>query len=174
MERVVILLALAALAGCKGQIGNVPVAGAVTSSAQQKASVQSMTVPGVQLIVPLRTRPDGTPSLTISPPAHWMSNWEAGEDTQRHYFRGDGVTMTIETWAYAPTWACRDASCGLSSLVVDGLRVKLLRLSQPRSVHAFIPRRDDPSGRGVSLWASCGSDESCKAVEQVIATIRGF
>lgn len=133
-----------------------------------------MTVPGLALIVPLRTRPDGTPSLTISPPAHWTSNWEAGQDTRRHYLRGDGVLMTIETWAYAPTWACQDASCGLSSIVVDGFRVKLLRLAQPRSVFAFIPRCDDPSGRGVSVSASCGSDEGCKAAEDAIASIRGF
>lgn len=174
VKRYAIMIAIFAAAGCTAQIGSAPAASSVSASSRQELLAESMTVPGSKLIVPLRTRPDGTPSLTISPPAHWTSNWEAGDDTRRHYLRGDGVVMTIETWAYEPTWACRAASCGLSSLIVDGLPVKLLRLAQPRSISAFIPRRSDPSRRGVSVWASCDSEANCKAAEQAIASIRGF
>lgn len=133
-----------------------------------------MTGPGLTLIVPLRTRPDGTPSLTISPPAHWVSSWEAGEDTRRSYLRGDDVVLTIETWAFPPTWECRSASCGLSSLLVDGVAVRLLRSERSQSLNAFIPRRGDPTGRGVSVWATCTSEEGCRMAEQTIASIRGF
>ncbi|GAA4013399.1 hypothetical protein GCM10022280_09570 [Sphingomonas swuensis] len=122
MKRFVLVTSIvlaAALTSCTGQVGSVPTA--------KPPPVQTMTVPGLTPIVPLRTRPDGTPSLTVSPPAHWVSSWEAGEDTRRHYLRGDGVVMTIETWAYPPTWECRSAGCGLSSLLVDGVAAKLLR-----------------------------------------------
>jgi len=156
----------AALTGCSGHVGSAQLA--------RSPPLQTMTVPGLTLIVPLRTQLDGTPFLTISPPAHWVSNWEAGEDTRRHYLRGDGVTMTIETWAYPPTWKCRSAACGLSSLMVDGVAAKLLRSEQPPRLNVFIPRRGDPTGRGVSIWATCASKEGCLVAEQAIATIRGF
>lgn len=171
MDQRCVLLALLALTGCKGPIPNTS---AAPRPADRTGVVQTMTVPGLEHIVALRTRPDGTPSLTISTPAHWVSRWEAGEDTRRHYFNGDGVSMTVETWTTEPTWACRSPSCGLSTILVDGVRAQLLRLSSPtRSVHAFIPRRGDAS-HGISVRATCSTSESCRSIEQAITSIRGF
>jgi len=125
-------------------------------------------------VIALRKRHDGTPALTIAPPAPWRSRWEAGQDTRREYLSGDGVRMTVETWAYEPAWACHEPSCGLSGIIVDGVNGKLLRVSDPRSVHAFIPRRNDAARRGVSVWATCSGAESCQLAEQVIASISGL
>lgn len=125
-------------------------------------------------VIALFTGVDGRPLLTIAPPAHWSSHWEAGEDTRQYYLKGDGVSMTVEFWDFEPTWVCRDASCGLSSMVVDGVAAKLLRPPTDGVILAFLPRRNDASRRGVSVAARCATPAACKLAEDVIRSIRGL
>ncbi len=129
--------------------------------------------PGLPNLVGISLAPGGPPVITLRTPTNWTHEFEAGDDTRRHVVAGSEARVMLEFWTHEPTWACREASCGLSTLEVNRTAVPMLKPPRGGGFSAFIPRLHD-NGRGISIIATCHSREACEIAEKVAASVRIF
>ena len=115
----------------------------------------------------------GAPTLLIvRAPAEAVHSFEAGEDTQRHTIAAQGARVTFEYWIRQPTYACQTEACGRTVVNIDGLPATFVQLPGGRSFVAFVPRRGDQGGRGVSIVGTCGSVQGCSLARAIALTLR--
>lgn len=121
--------------------------------------------------VAIRIAPGGAPLITLRTPPSWSYEFDTGEDTRRHVVAGNGARVMLEFWTNQPTWACGNAACGLAAIDVNGIRSRLLRTGDGRSLLLFIPRPAEMGRRGVKVIATCETIEACQLAEKVVSTI---
>lgn len=119
----------------------------------------------------LQAHAGGTPTSTISPPADWKASWIVHNSVKQLLLTGDGVGITVIGDATAPNYPCSKASCGFSSLVVDGLSAKLFEPPSFNAFLAFVPSRQNGS-TGIRFSATCRSPESCRLAKKVLGSLR--
>lgn len=122
-------------------------------------------------VVPL-AGPGAPVLLTARAPAGAAHSFEAGEDSQRHTIVAGGARVTFEYWIRQPTYSCQSAACGRTVVTIHGQPAPFIQLPGARSFVAFVPRRGDQGGRGVSIVGTCDTVEACSLARAIALSLR--
>lgn len=153
----------------------VPVApsagGSVPSAVPGAAATSATADPHLTKVVAL-SGPGAPVLLTARAPADAVHSFEAGEDSQRHTIVAGGARVTFEYWIRQPTYSCQSAACGRTAVTVDGEPSTFIQLPGARSFVAFVPRRGDQGGRGVSIVGTCDAVQACSLARAIALSLR--
>lgn len=121
-------------------------------------------------VVPL-AGPGAPVLLTARAPADAVHSFEGGEDSQRHTIVAGGARVTFEYWIRQPTYSCQSAACGRMAVIIDGQPATFIQLPGARSFVAFVPRRGDEGGRGVSIVGTCDAVQACSLARAIALSL---
>lgn len=110
--------------------------------------------------------------LTARTPPDAVHSFEAGEDSQRHTIAAGGARVTFEYWIRQPTYSCQVAACGRMVVTIDGQPSTFIQLPGARSFVAFVARRGDQGGRGVSIVGTCDTVQACSLARAIALSLR--